>query len=84
LGAGAHALKLFPAEGSSPQVVKAMKAVLPPHVPLIVVGGVKPDTMRLWLDAGAQGFGLGGGLYKPGQSSEDTAERARAYIAGLA
>ena len=84
LGAGAHALKLFPAEASSPQVVKAMKAVLPPHVPLIVVGGVKPDTMRLWLDAGAQGFGLGGGLYKPGQSSEETAAKARAYVSGSA
>lgn len=83
LHAGAHALKLFPAEAASPAVVKAMKAVLPRQVPLIVVGGVKPDTMHPWLDAGANGFGLGGGIYKPGQSPEETAAKARAYVEGL-
>ena len=35
LAAGAHALKLFPAEAASPAVVKALKAVLPRDVPLI-------------------------------------------------
>ncbi|HEV2569092.1 2-dehydro-3-deoxy-6-phosphogalactonate aldolase [Sphingomonas sp.] len=84
LAAGAHALKLFPAEAASPAVVKAMKAVLPAHVPLVVVGGVKPDTMRPWLEAGAGGFGLGGGLYRPGQSAAETAAKARAYVGGLA
>lgn len=84
LKAGAHALKLFPAEAASPAVVKAIRAVLPRSAPLIVVGGVKPDTMRGWLDAGANGFGLGGGLYQPGQSPEETAAKARAYVSGLA
>jgi 2-dehydro-3-deoxyphosphogalactonate aldolase len=83
LAAGAHALKLFPAEAVSPTVVKAMKAVLPKDVPLIVVGGVKPDTMRGWLEAGANGFGLGSGLFAPGRSPAETAERARAYVQGL-
>ena len=82
LAAGAHGLKLFPAEGASPALVKAQRAVLPRHVPLLVVGGVKPDTMRPWIEAGAQGFGLGGGLYQPGQSAEETAARARAYVEG--
>ena len=82
LRAGAHVLKLFPAEGASPAVVKAQKAVLPEGVPLVVVGGVTPDNMQPWLAAGANGFGLGSGLYKPGQSPEDTAEKARAYVAG--
>jgi 2-dehydro-3-deoxyphosphogalactonate aldolase len=68
LKAGAHGLKLFPAEAASPAVVKAMRAVLPRQVPLLVVGGVRPDNMRAYLDAGANGFGLGSGLYKPGQS----------------
>lgn len=83
LGAGAHALKLFPAEAASPAVVKAQRAVLPKEVPLIVVGGVKPDSMRPWVDAGADGFGLGSGLYKPGQSPEQVDAHARAYIDGL-
>ena len=81
--AGAHALKLFPAEAASPAVVKAMKAVLPPGIPLIVVGGVTPETMRGWRDAGADGFGLGGGLYRSGQSPQETAAKARAYVEGL-
>ena len=83
LRAGAHGLKFFPAEAASPAAVKAQKAVLPPGVPLLVVGGVRPDSMRAWLDAGADGFGLGGGLYKPGSSADETAERARAYVDGL-
>ena len=81
LGAGATALKLFPAEGATPDVLRAQLAVLPKGVPIIVVGGVKPDSMRPWLDAGAHGFGLGGGLYKGGQSAAETASKARAYVA---
>ena len=81
--AGAQALKLFPAEAASPSVVKAQLAVLPGDVPVIVVGGIKPDTMLPWIDAGATGFGLGGGLYRPGQSAADTLEKARAYVAAL-
>lgn len=83
IGAGAHTLKFFPAEAATPAVVQSQKAVLPKDIPLIVVGGIKPDTMRPWLEAGADGFGLGGGLYQPGQSPVVTAERARAYVAGL-
>lgn len=81
--AGATALKLFPAEAASPAVLKAQLAVIPKDVPVLAVGGIKPDNMRPWLDAGASGFGLGGGLYKPGQSAAETLEKARAYVAGL-
>jgi 2-dehydro-3-deoxyphosphogalactonate aldolase len=81
--AGAHSLKLFPAEAASPKVVKAQKAVLPKDVPLIVVGGVTPESVADWLDAGADGFGLGGGLYKPGQTAEATLDKARAYVAAV-
>ena len=81
--AGATALKLFPAEAASPAVLKAQLAVIPKQVPIMVVGGVKPDSMRPWLDAGATGFGLGGGLYRPGQSPAETLYKARAYVEGL-
>jgi 2-dehydro-3-deoxyphosphogalactonate aldolase len=83
LEAGATALKLFPAEGATPAVLKAQRAVIPKEVPILVVGGVRPDSIQPWLDAGADGFGLGGGLYQPGQSAGETAEKARAYVAGL-
>lgn len=80
---GAHALKLFPADAASPKVVKAIRAVLPEDVPLLIVGGVTPESVSGWLDAGADGFGLGGGLYKPGQSVEETRDKARAYVEAL-
>lgn len=81
--AGATSLKLFPAEGASPSVLKAHLAVLPRDVPVMIVGGIKPDNMGSWLEAGASGFGLGSGLFKPGQSPAETLEKARAYVAGV-
>lgn len=80
---GATALKLFPAEAASPAVLKAQLAVLPREIPVLAVGGIKPENMRPWLEAGASGFGLGGGLYRPGQTPEDTLAKARAYVAGV-
>ena len=81
--AGAHALKLFPAEAASPAVVKAQKAVLPKGIPLIVVGGVSVDNIGGWRDAGADGFGLGSGLYKPGQDASETLAKANAFVAAV-
>jgi 2-dehydro-3-deoxyphosphogalactonate aldolase len=78
--AGATALKLFPAEAASPSVLRAHLAVIPRDVPIIIVGGVKPDNMRQWIEAGAAGFGLGSGLYRPGQSAAETLDRARCYV----
>jgi 2-dehydro-3-deoxyphosphogalactonate aldolase len=83
IGAGAHGLKFFPADAATPAVIKAQKAVLPADVPLLVVGGIRPETMRPWLEAGADGFGLGSALYRPGQSAAETREKARAFVAGL-
>lgn len=83
LKAGAHGLKLFPAEGASPAGLKGQRAVLPKDVPVLAVGGIGPDNMHPWLEAGADGFGLGSGLYKPGQPPEETGAKARAYVAGV-
>lgn len=83
LGAGAHALKLFPAEAASPAVVKALLAVLPRGTDVLVVGGVTPETMAPWRAAGARGFGLGSGMFKPGMSAADVGARAAAYVAAL-
>ncbi len=83
LDAGAHALKLFPAEAASPAVVRAHRAVLPLDVPLVVVGGVTPDAMAPYVAAGANGFGLGGALYRPGQTSAEVAAQARAFVAAI-
>jgi len=83
LDAGAHALKLFPAEATTPAVVKAQRAVLPKDIPLLVVGSVKPELMPAWLEAGANGFGLGSGVFKPGNTAAEVLVHARAYVAAL-
>lgn len=83
IAAGAHALKLFPAEAATPAVVKAQRAVLPREIRLLVVGGVKPELMSAWIEAGADGFGLGSGLFKPDNSAAQVLENARAYVAAL-
>jgi 2-dehydro-3-deoxyphosphogalactonate aldolase len=83
LKSGADVLKMFPAEQLGCQVVKAWRAVIAAEVPLVPVGGITPDNMGPFLSAGANGFGLGSALYKPGQSAAATASHARAYINGL-
>lgn len=82
--AGAHLLKLFPAEAAPPEVVKAQRAVLPRTVPLVVVGSVTPEKAASYLAAGADGFGLGGALFRPGDSAERVGENARCFVAALA
>lgn len=81
LDAGAAALKLFPAEGGSPAILKAMRAVLPPGTRVLPVGGIAPDTMASWRAASADGFGLGSALYKPGQGAAEVGETARRFVA---
>ncbi|HMI19219.1 MAG TPA: 2-dehydro-3-deoxy-6-phosphogalactonate aldolase [Sphingomonas sp.] len=83
LKAGAHALKLFPAEAATPAVVRAQRAVLPKDVPLLIVGGVKADAVGIWFDAGADGFGLGSALYRPGQSADQIGAQARDFVAAV-
>ena len=83
LAAGAHVLKLFPAEAAPPAVVKAQRAVLPGDVPLVPVGGITPEKMAAYRAAGADGFGLGGALYRPGQTAAEVAAQAQAFVAAL-
>lgn len=83
LAAGATALKLFPAEGSTPAVLKAMLAVLPRGTRVLPVGGVTPDLIAHWRDAGAAGFGLGSALYKPGMTAADVAGHARDFVRAI-
>ncbi|WP_248794910.1 2-dehydro-3-deoxy-6-phosphogalactonate aldolase [Pseudomonas sp. MWU13-2105] len=80
LAEGADVLKMFPAEQMGPAVVKAWLAVLPAGTLLIPVGGITPDNMRVFVEAGVSGFGLGSGLFKPGLTPDEVAVRAKAYV----
>lgn len=84
LAAGAHVLKLFPAEAASPVVLKAQRAVLPKDVPVLPVGGITPESMAAWMAAGATGFGLGGGVFTPGMTPAEAGANARRYVAAFA
>ncbi|NCT83490.1 MAG: 2-dehydro-3-deoxy-6-phosphogalactonate aldolase [Comamonadaceae bacterium] len=80
LQAGADAVKLFPAELITPPVVKAMRAVLPRELRLLPVGGITPETLAVYRQAGAAGFGLGSALYAPGMAAAEVGQRARAFV----
>ena len=79
--AGATGLKFFPAEVLGPQGIRAMRAVLPPHLPVYAVGGANPDNFREYLAAGCAGFGLGTYLYRPGMPLDEISQRARTAVA---
>ena len=78
--AGADALKIFPAEAMTHAGLTGLTTVLPPGLPLWPVGGIVPDNIAAWRRAGATGFGLGGGLFKPELGVTEIAARARAYV----
>jgi 2-dehydro-3-deoxyphosphogalactonate aldolase len=78
--AGADALKIFPAEAMTHSGLLGLTTVLPPGLPLWPVGGIVPDNIAAWRRAGATGFGLGGGLFKPELSVPEISARARAYV----
>lgn len=80
LEAGAQTLKIFPSSAFGPDYIKALKAVLPKEVPVFAVGGVTPENLNVWLDAGCAGAGLGSDLYRAGQTVERSAQQAAAFV----
>jgi 2-dehydro-3-deoxyphosphogalactonate aldolase len=80
LAAGADALKLFPAEGASPSMLRAMRAVLPAGTMVLPVGGIDETNMAVWRAAGAAGFGIGSAIYKPGVSPQVVSRKGRLLI----
>lgn len=83
LHSGADGIKLFPADVLGPNMLKAMRAVLPRDAIVIPVGGVGVAQIPTWLNAGAQGFGLGSSLYRPGDSPAAVKMKAQSLIATL-
>lgn len=78
--AGADGLKIFPAGVIGPSGVNAMKAVLPPDMPVFAVGGVDAENFNVWVQAGVDGAGIGSGLYKPGEGATIVHKRAVALV----
>ena len=83
LAAGADALNLFPAEGSSPAALRALRAVLPAGTAVLPVGGIDASNLAGWRVAGAAGFGIGSAIYRPGDSPDTVAAKARRLVSAL-
>lgn len=85
--AGADIVKLFPAGELGLGYIKAVRGPLC-HIPMSAVGGVKPENVKDFLDAGVCGFGVGGQLVLPGavRSGDDAAieRRAREFTQAIA
>jgi 2-dehydro-3-deoxyphosphogalactonate aldolase len=83
LAAGADALKMFPAEALPPAALRAWRAVLPKQALVFAVGGMRPDNLLPYWEAGADGFGTGSNLYKPGVDAGSVRDAAAAYARGV-
>lgn len=81
LKAGATGLKLFPSEMIPPGAVKALRAVLPQGTLLLPVGGITTGNMAGYRAAGADGFGIGSALYKPGMAADEVQRNAALFMA---
>jgi 2-dehydro-3-deoxyphosphogalactonate aldolase len=82
IAAGADALKVFPAEGVPPDVLRAWRAVIPQEIALLPVGGISVERMGPYLQAGADGFGLGSALYRAGDTAMQVQTRATRFVDG--
>ena len=80
LDAGADALKLFPAEGASPAMLRAIRAVLPSDTIVLPVGGIDVSNMHTWRAAGAAGCGIGSAIFRPGDTAEIVGAKARTLV----
>ena len=80
MAAGAHAIKVFPAEMIGPKILASWRSVIPDKLPLLPVGGIDSHNMADYWRAGAAGFGLGSALYKPGKSSGDISASATKLV----
>jgi 2-dehydro-3-deoxyphosphogalactonate aldolase len=76
----ADALKLFPAEGNPPETLRAIRAVLDRSIHILPVGGITPEKITPYLKAGANGFGLGSSLYRPGDKPNEVSLKARDFF----
>jgi 2-dehydro-3-deoxyphosphogalactonate aldolase len=83
IAAGADVLKIFPGEAVTPAIVRALSAVVPATVPMLLVGGVAADTIDRWAGSPIAGFGIGSSLYKPGDDPATVGAKAEAFAAAL-
>jgi 2-dehydro-3-deoxyphosphogluconate aldolase/(4S)-4-hydroxy-2-oxoglutarate aldolase len=84
--AGADIVKLFPGEFTKSQYVKTVKAPLS-QAPIIPTGGVTPQNVGEWIDAGCIAVGVGSYITKAAQKDGDYSKvttAAKEFVAAIA
>jgi 2-dehydro-3-deoxyphosphogalactonate aldolase len=81
LRAGADGIKAFPGEAIPPHILKAWRAVLPKESRVVPTGGVTVENMATYWDAGADGFGIGSNIFKPGEAASAVKTKAESFVA---
>ncbi|MCM8543435.1 MAG: 2-dehydro-3-deoxy-6-phosphogalactonate aldolase [Lentisphaeraceae bacterium] len=81
--AGADGLKVFPADVVGMGFIKASKVVLPKKLPMLAVGGVNEDNIQEWIKCGADGFGLGSSIYKPGMTLSEIQRKCKVILKSI-
>jgi 2-dehydro-3-deoxyphosphogalactonate aldolase len=76
-------LKLFPAGEIGVGYLKSINEVLPPSARVFAVGGINAANLAAFWQAGAAGFGMGTGIYRPGDSPQTVHAKASNYVALL-
>ncbi len=66
---------------AGPTGLAALRPVLPTGALVFAVGGAGPENFAEWIAAGADGFGIGSALYKPGLQVAEIADRAKRVVA---
>ena len=72
-------MKLFPAGQLGAGYIKAVRAPLS-HIPMLAVGGVTPENIPEFLDAGVCGFGIGSPLLPKAVIEADGGDASRIAI----
>jgi 2-dehydro-3-deoxyphosphogalactonate aldolase len=81
ISSGATILKIFPANYVGLEGLKALRTVLPADIGLMPVGGITPKDIPAFVTSGANGFGLGSALYKPGMKADDVMHKGMEFVA---
>ena len=68
---GADLIKVFPAGVLGPQFFRDVRGPLP-HIPLMPTGGVDASNIAAYVQAGAVAFGVGGGLFPPKETWDES------------
>ena len=84
--AGADLVKIFPGRALGPQYIRDILAPLP-MLRLVPTGGIGPDNLRSYLEAGAVAVGLGGELVRKQSVAQgdwaSISAQARACVAAV-